>query len=134
MNKHIFISARTLARLGLLFLHRGVWDGRRLLSADWVDAATRVQVPASTPLGHPESGIDGRGVYGFNWWTNDIQPNGARPFPDAPAGTYLARGKFDNMLFVIPEWDMVVTRLGLAGNAPDHVWNGYLKRIGAALD
>ncbi len=53
MNKHVFISARTLARLGLLFLQRGVWDGRRLLSADWVDAATRVQVPASTAAGPP---------------------------------------------------------------------------------
>jgi CubicO group peptidase (beta-lactamase class C family) len=134
MNKHISTSARTLARLGLLFLHRGAWDSRRLLSAEWVDAATRVQVPASTPLGGPESGIDGRGVYGFNWWTNDIQPDGARSFPDAPAGMYLARGKFDNMLFLIPEWDMVVVRLGLAGNAPNAVWNGYLARIGAALE
>ena len=133
MNKHVFISASELARLGLLFLHRGIWDGRRLLSADWVDAATRTQVPASMPVAQPASGIDGRGCYGFNWWVNGIQPDGTRPLPDVPVGTFHAQGKFDNMLFVIPEWDMVVVRLGLAGNAPGEVWNGYLKRIGAAL-
>ena len=133
MNKHVFISAQALARLGLLFLHRGVWDGRRLLSASWADDATSVQVAVSLPLGHPESGIDGRGCYGFNCWVNGVKPDGKRVFPAAPAGTFLARGKFDNMLFVIPEWDMVIVRLGLAGNAPDSVWNGYLRWISKAI-
>ncbi|MBI2479921.1 MAG: hypothetical protein HYV60_15205, partial [Planctomycetia bacterium] len=77
-GKHITISAREMARLGHLFLNKGNWNGKQLISAAWIDAATSVQVPAETPLGHPESNIDGRGVYGFNWWTNGAQPGGER--------------------------------------------------------
>ena len=112
-DKHVKISARELARLGHLFLNRGRWGERQVLGASWVDAATSVQVPASTPLGHRESGIDGRGVYGLNWWVNGIGPDGTRKWPGAPAGTFAASGFNNNDLFVIPEWRMVVVRLGL---------------------
>ena len=50
-NKHIFITAREMARFGLLFLNQGNWNGRQLVSAKWVAEATRVQVPASHALG-----------------------------------------------------------------------------------
>jgi len=40
------ISASDLARFGHLFLRRGNWNGKQLISAEWVDAATGVQVPA----------------------------------------------------------------------------------------
>jgi CubicO group peptidase (beta-lactamase class C family) len=74
-NKHIFISARELARFGHLFLNGGLWNGRRLISQSWIDAATKAHVPASLPL-EQLSGADGRGVYGFNWWTNGVKPAG----------------------------------------------------------
>ncbi len=45
------ISAREAARFGLLFLNRGRWNGKQLVSAGWVDEATRVQVPATVPHG-----------------------------------------------------------------------------------
>ncbi|MFC1634802.1 serine hydrolase domain-containing protein, partial [Planctomycetota bacterium] len=43
-NKHMFISARELARFGHLFLNRGKWDGKQLISASWIEMATRPQV------------------------------------------------------------------------------------------
>lgn len=136
-DKHIFISARELARLGHLFLNRGQWNGKQLLSASWVEAATKVQVPASLPWGHPESGIDGRGVYGFNWWVNGIKPDGNRKWPDAPIGTYSASGYNNNDMFVIPEWDMVIVRLGLDqaadGAIGDAVYNGFLRKVEEAI-
>ncbi|MBI4324355.1 MAG: serine hydrolase, partial [Chloroflexi bacterium] len=132
-NKHVFISAREAARLGLLFLNRGNWAGRQLLSARWVEQATRVQVLASLPWAHPESEIDGRGCYGFNWWTNGLQPDGRRKLPRAPAGTFWGSGHNNNKLFVIPEWNMVIARLGLDGRAPDQVWNDFLAKVGQAL-
>jgi len=111
-NKHIFISARELARLGHLFLNRGSWNGRRLISETWVEQATRVHVPATLPWAHP-SGFDARGCYGFNWWVNGLKVDGARLWPGAPEGTFAALGHNNNKLFVIPEWRMVVVRLGL---------------------
>ncbi len=135
-NRHIFISARQMARFGHLYLNRGMWDGKQLLSADWVDYATRVHVPAATPLGHRESGIDGRGVYGFNWWVNGVGPNGKRLWPAAPPRTYAASGHNNNKMIVIPEWRMVIVRLGLdqadcvMGN---DVWNAFIQKIAASV-
>jgi hypothetical protein len=34
---------------------------------------------------------------------------------------------------VIPEWNMVIVRLGLDGNAKDKVWNDFLAKVGEAL-
>jgi CubicO group peptidase (beta-lactamase class C family) len=52
-----------IARLGLLYLQRGVWNGTRLLSEAWVAEATSVQV--ANP---DESNPDWRQGYGFQFW------------------------------------------------------------------
>jgi CubicO group peptidase (beta-lactamase class C family) len=134
-NKHMFITARELARFGHLFLNRGMWNGKRLISAKWVDMATRAHVRASIPL-EPLSGADGRGTYGFNWWINGIKPSGKRKWPDAPKGTYAASGYNNNDMFVIPEWNMVIVRLGLdQRDVPisDATYNTFLKKVGRAV-
>jgi CubicO group peptidase (beta-lactamase class C family) len=132
-NKHIFISAREMARFGLLFLNHGRWDERQLVPEAWVAEATRIHVPASMPWAQPESEIDGRGVYGFNWWRNGLKPDGTRKFPAAPEGMFWASGHNNNKCFVIPEWDMVIVRLGLDGRAKDEVWNDFLAKVGESL-
>jgi CubicO group peptidase (beta-lactamase class C family) len=56
---HAFrMSARDLARFGLLYLQQGKWQGREVVPASWVAESTR----AHSDLG------DGRG-YGLLWWT-----------------------------------------------------------------
>jgi CubicO group peptidase (beta-lactamase class C family) len=127
------ISAREAARFGLLFLNRGRWRDRQLLSARWVDEATRVQVPADMPHGFPLRATGGPGEYGFNWWINGVKPDGTRKFPGAPPRTYCAAGHNNNLCFVIPEWDMVIVRLGLDGSAGDKVWNDFLAQVGEAI-
>jgi CubicO group peptidase (beta-lactamase class C family) len=134
-GKHIFISARELARFGYLFLNRGKWDNEQLISASWVDAANTVQVPASMPL-EELSGADGRGVYGYNWWVNGIKADGKRKWPDAPLGTYSASGYNNNDMFVIPEWNMVIVRLGLDQSElpiTDKIYNTFLSKIGQSV-
>jgi CubicO group peptidase (beta-lactamase class C family) len=135
-NNHVFISARQMARLGWLFLHRGRWRGRQLISSEWVDQATSVQVPAATPLGHPESGIDGPGVYGFNWWRNGRHPHGKRKWPGAPESTFAASGHNNNDMFVIPEWSMVIVRLGLDQSdheITDEEYGQFLGNVGRSI-
>ncbi|MFC1761178.1 serine hydrolase domain-containing protein [Planctomycetota bacterium] len=135
-NRHVFISARELARFGHLFLNRGQWNGRRLLSKAWVDAVHRTQVPVTLALGHPESGIEGRGVYGFNWWTNGIKPDGQRKWPGSPLGTYSASGYNNNDLFIVPEWNCVIVRLGLDQqdvSITDSIYSEFLSQIGQAI-
>jgi CubicO group peptidase (beta-lactamase class C family) len=128
------ISAREMGRFGLLFLNRGNWKGRQLLSARWVDEATRVQVPATVPHGFAERARNGPGEYGFNWWVNGIRPDGRRKFPGAPPSTYCGAGHNNNYCFIIPDWNMVIVRLGLDGSAGDRVWSAFLEKVGQALE
>ena len=110
---HIYISATEMARFGLLMLSRGNWNGKQLISRECVEWATSLQVPADSIDVHPDSGADGRGAYGLNWWVNGVKPDGERKWPGIPDGTFAASGFHNNDLFVIPAWRMVVVRLGL---------------------
>ena len=133
-NRHMFISAREMARFGHLFLNRGRWKERRLLSAAWVEAATSPQVPAGMPL--KGAAIDGRGVYGYNWWANGAGPDGRRKWPGASPGTFAASGFNNNDMFVIPEWGMVAVRLGLDQEdreITDAAYGEFLKKLGEAV-
>ncbi len=139
-GRDIKITARQMARLGHLFLNRGSWNGKQLISSAWVDAAKKPQVPSSMPLGHPQaSPIDGPGVYGYNWWVNGIKSDGTRKWPDAPASTFSASGYNNNDMFVIPDWNMLIVRLGLDQQGTggfaitDATYSTFLKMVGQAL-
>ena len=41
----LFITTRDMAKLGVLYLHKGMWNGERILSEKWVLEATRNQIP-----------------------------------------------------------------------------------------
>jgi len=134
-NKHVKISARELARFGHLFLNKGKWKSKQLITSAWVYQATRAQVPTSLPL-EDLSGADGRGVYGYNWWVNSIKHDGKRKWPGAPAGTYSASGYNNNDMFVVPEWDMVIVRLGLDQNElpiTDKIYGSFIEKVGQAI-
>jgi len=134
-SKHVQIATRQILRFGLLFLNRGRWEGQQVLPEDWIAAATSPQVPADLPLGGPAA-IDGRGVYGFNWWVNAPGADGRLKWLGAPAGTFAASGFNNNDLFVIPAWDMVVCRLGLDESQrkiEDEVYGEFLRQIGEAI-
>ncbi len=135
-GKHIQISAREMARLGLFFLNNGRWRDERLLSPDWIAQATSVQVPATLPNAWPPSAINGPGVYGFNWWVNAIDEHGMREWPGAPESTFAASGYNNNKMFVIPEWNMVIVRLGLDqsdGKISRRTWGAFLAKVGQAI-
>ena len=116
----IEMNALQLARFGYLFLNNGNWDGNQLIDRHWVEQATSAQVPRDIELADTDrKSSDGRGIYGFNWWVNGIKPDGSRNMPNAPERTFYASGFNNNMCFVIPEWNMVVVRMGLDGNPPE---------------
>lgn len=79
-----------MAKLGQLFLDEGRWQGRQVLPAEFVKAATRPQAAGGPPVGMP---------YGYLWW---IVP------PEAPRRTFLASGYAGQMIWVHPSADLVV--------------------------
>ncbi len=117
-SKGIFISATEMAKFGQLFLNDGKYNGKQIIPSQWIEEATSAQVKNivkndDTP-------------YGFNWWTSET-------FPDAPKGTFAALGFNNNKCIVIPEWNVVIVRLGLDGNIDNDKWNNFIKLLGDAF-
>ncbi len=79
-------TPRDLARVGLLMLNKGVWQGRRVVSAAWVEQCTR-----------RSQEFEPR--YGLLWWLYD-----------SPKG-YAALGYLDTNLYVFPGQELVVVRM-----------------------
>ena len=74
---------------------------------------------------------------GFNWWVKGIYPKGERKWPDAPKSTFAAWGHSNNNLFIIPEWDMVVVRLGLDQSdkeITDKINSQFIKKISMSIN
>lgn len=88
----LFINTEDHARFGLLFLSNGVWNGKRLLSKKWIEAAT---TPSAANVN-----------YGYMWWLN--QKEGSRYWEGVPENVYYAAGFGGNFIVVIPDEAMVV--------------------------
>jgi len=82
------MKPRDLARLGELYLDGGSWNGRRIVQQSWILESVRPRIAASEDI-----------WYGYHWWI----PAG---------GSYAARGFGDQILWVLPELQMVIVMTG----------------------
>ena len=136
----VYTTPLDLARFGYLFLNKGQWDGKQVISEEWVAEATKVHVPNTMP-GRDDSprqeSLSKRSIgrYGYNWWLNTIAKDGKRIYPDAPANLFFASGYNNNKCFIIPEWNMVIVRMGVKGapQGANNIWNEFLRMIGKAI-
>jgi CubicO group peptidase (beta-lactamase class C family) len=88
------VTARDLARYGLLYLRGGAWGERRVVPADWVRESTKA---------HSDTGTCG---YGYMWW---VAANGrGLPRVNLPDGSFWAWGTRGHYLVVVPALDLVV--------------------------
>jgi CubicO group peptidase (beta-lactamase class C family) len=83
---------REFAKLGLLFLERGQWNGAEVIQEAWIEES----IEASPSF---------QG-YGYFWWLIGRTGQGI------PADTYAARGVDGQYIYVIPSLDLVVVRNG----------------------
>jgi CubicO group peptidase (beta-lactamase class C family) len=133
---NVIVNAKQFARWGWLFLNMGNWDGNQLISKEWVKMATSVQVPSTLPMGETDrKETVGPGCYGFNWWINGRKANGEMKLPGAPEGCYFASGLNNNKCIVIPQWNMVVVRMGEDGHPDDKdvVYGTFLRMLGESI-
>jgi len=86
----LFISSRDHARIGHLMLRRGLWNGRQLVSAQWL---RELATPSAT---NPN--------YGFLWWLN----TGRKLVPSAPESSIFALGGGQNVIWIDDIRDLVV--------------------------
>ncbi len=84
------VRTEDIARFGQLYLNRGIWKGRQLLSENWVQQATSKQVSNGSD---PNS--DWHQGYGFQFWR-------------CRHGAYRGDGAFGQYCIVMPEQDVVI--------------------------
>jgi CubicO group peptidase (beta-lactamase class C family) len=89
------VSARDLARFGLLFLREGQWRDQQIVSPGWVKEST---------ASHSKRGFDGG--YGYMWWTGVKQ--GLLPNVYVKEHSYNASGWGGHRVFVLPYRKLVV--------------------------
>ncbi len=90
----LYLRPRDLAKIGHLFLTEGWWQGKHILSENWIMESQEVQVEAtSTPWAHG---------YGFQWWIRDFI-TGGKTFR-----CFFAAGWGDQHLFIFPGQNMIV--------------------------
>lgn len=89
------MTARDMARFGLLFLRNGVWEDEQIVPRQWV--ADTIE---------PYSDAGNSGGYGYLWW---IAANGKHlPNVTLEDGSYSARGAGGHYILVIPSHEMVI--------------------------
>jgi CubicO group peptidase (beta-lactamase class C family) len=119
------MPARDMAKLGQLMLDGGVWNGKRVVSRDWVALATARQTP------------QGQYPYGYFWHLSDPgQPwRGEPPSYLGPIDRYrafMALGQGGQAIVVLPEADVVIVVVssnwvpGMSEAFPTRLINKYI--------
>ena len=86
----LFLTTSEMTLFGRFLLQRGNWEGQQLVSAAWIDAATRTQV-STRPQKKPDYDLG----YGYYFWT-------------CRHGAYRADGKDGQFIVVLPALDAVI--------------------------
>lgn len=108
----MFISARDMARFGLLTARNGKWNNKQIISENWVKMAR-------TPTG-------AQPTYGFmNWFLNTDK----KLYPNAPASAFAHVGNGTNVIYVDTENDLVIVLRWIENDKID----GFLQKIYAGL-
>lgn len=112
-NSVYWSDTRSMARFGLLALNKGNWNGTQIINTNYFNEAT------TTSQNINQS-------YGYLWWLNgkssyhlpqsQLQFNGSI-IPAGPADMFMALGKNDQKIYVVPSKKMVVIRMGDAADS-----------------
>ena len=86
---HLLLTPRGMAKIGMLVLDDGRWEGRQLVSADWIRGSVQ-----------PRTRINDE-PYGYLWWRNTLR------YGDESVDVISARGNGGQVIFIVPQFDLV---------------------------
>jgi len=106
----LYLEARDLAKIWYLFMKNGMWDGRRIVSPEWVKSSVAPAIAVSPAPNGPK--------YGLKWWLAP-DPRDSTRFIWAGSGfggqIPLAFPN-DDMVVVVNAWNIPPMRTGLGRN------------------
>jgi CubicO group peptidase (beta-lactamase class C family) len=85
----LYLEPRDMAKLGYLYLHRGLWEGKEIIPASWVDRAAQGKIEARDGF-----------HYANLWWS----------LPEKHA--FMALGRHSQLILVLPDLDIVTVMTG----------------------
>jgi CubicO group peptidase (beta-lactamase class C family) len=95
---HFEITARDMARFGLLYLRHGRWNEKQIVPEAWAEKSSHASEMVTA------NGVD-LGGYEYLWWVD----YGGVHFPEVSLpGIFSARGAGAHYLFIIPTLDLVI--------------------------
>jgi CubicO group peptidase (beta-lactamase class C family) len=111
-SSYMYATPRDWAKIGLLYMQDGIWDGERILPEGWVEYSL-------TPDGSAT-----RGQYGMQIWLNAGATGNVedRPFPNLPASAYYLSGFEGQNIVMLPEQELIVLRMGVTTRGPRPIW------------
>jgi len=127
----LHIKTEDMAKLGQLFLNGGKWNGKQIVSKEWIQEAMKEQVPCvpsgvrpdqQEALGLTKENSDWVQGYGYQMWR--CRHNGVR-----------ADGAFGQYIIILPDLDAVVAMTARVGNMQKEinmVWDIILPALEAS--
>lgn len=91
------MTPRDMAKIGYLYLNQGIWAGKQVVSAEWIEDSTKRYVQVPDPLEPWDLYL------GYLWWLHED-------------GLFAAHGMKGQFIYVIPDFDLVVV---ITSNIPD---------------
>lgn len=117
LSSQVWSTARDLANLGQLYLDDGIWNGERILPANWVDYV-------SSPSGPQPDGDFG---YGAGFWLFNKSDG-------VPPDTFAAMGNRGQYVVIVPSRDTVIVRRGEDPPGSGFDIAAFTRDVLAALD
>jgi CubicO group peptidase (beta-lactamase class C family) len=115
MESGVNARARDFGRFGMLFAKEGKWEGEQLISRGWVEESTSA-----------DTSTDPSQDYQYFWWVNT---------PEGETYHFSARGNYGQYIYVAPEKDLVIVRLGKEeGEQGYDYWIYLFKELATKLD
>jgi CubicO group peptidase (beta-lactamase class C family) len=109
----MFISARDMARFGLLTARSGMWRDKSILSPEFVRQA-------KTPTA-------AQPTYGYmNWFLNTDR----KYYPSAPASAFVHVGNGTNIIYIDPDADLVIVARWIENGKIDE----FIRKLNASVD
>jgi CubicO group peptidase (beta-lactamase class C family) len=114
MESGVNARARDFARFGMLFAKEGKWEGEQLITQGWIEESTR-----------PDATTDPSSDYQYFWWVDTLDAK----------NHFSARGNFGQYIYVAPEKDLVIVRLGKGeGERGYSYWTSLFEELSTKLD
>ncbi|SEL31131.1 CubicO group peptidase, beta-lactamase class C family [Roseovarius nanhaiticus] len=101
-------TMRDYARLGLLLLEGGAWNGQQIIPEDWIRASATGD---RAVFGEPYTATSPKGAYSRQWWIHD-----------AARGDFMARGVFGQLIYIDPKTDFLAVKMS---SWPDFLIHSY---------